>query len=136
MKHRAGIAVAATFAAIVVGACGSSTKAVTQQAAPLPVRTLTEAVKTVTKTVRAVTQHLKTVTKSAAQTPTARADTGSGSANTSGGPASNFTTSQQNAVASAKNYLSLQGFSRHGLIAQLSSSAGEGYSVRDATVAV
>jgi short-subunit dehydrogenase len=47
-----------------------------------------------------------------------------------------LTTSQQNAVAAAKNYLSMQGFSRQGLIDQLSSSAGDGYSVSDATVAV
>jgi hypothetical protein len=37
-----------------------------------------------------------------------------------------LTTSQENAVASAKSYLSLQAFSRQGLINQLSSSAGEG----------
>lgn len=43
---------------------------------------------------------------------------------------------QSNAVRSAKNYLSFSGFSRDGLIAQLSSDAGDGYSVADATVAV
>jgi hypothetical protein len=43
---------------------------------------------------------------------------------------------QRNAVRSAKQYLSMTGFSRDGLIEQLSSDAGEGYSVLDATVAV
>jgi hypothetical protein len=58
------------------------------------------------------------------------------SASTSAAPPSSLTTSQRNAVASAKNYLSTAAFSRQGLIDQLSSSAGEGYPVSDATVAV
>ena len=44
--------------------------------------------------------------------------------------------SQGNAVRSAKQYLSMQGFSRDGLIHQLSTDYGDGYSVSDATVAV
>lgn len=47
-----------------------------------------------------------------------------------------LTNPQKNAVRSAKNYLSFQGFSRRGLIAQLSSSYGDGYAVEDATAAV
>lgn len=43
---------------------------------------------------------------------------------------------QRNAVRSARNYLSMTGFSRDGLIDQLSSEYGEGYSVDDATAAV
>ena len=43
---------------------------------------------------------------------------------------------QKNAVRSAKQYLDMQGFSRAGLIQQLSSEAGEGYEKKDATVAV
>jgi Host cell surface-exposed lipoprotein len=43
---------------------------------------------------------------------------------------------QRNAVRSAEQYLAMTGFSRKGLIEQLSSDAGEGYSVADATVAV
>jgi len=43
---------------------------------------------------------------------------------------------QRNAVRSAEQYLSMMGFSRSGLIKQLSSDAGDGYSVADATVAV
>lgn len=43
---------------------------------------------------------------------------------------------QKNAVRSAKQYLSMTGFSRDGLIAQLSSDFGDGYEVADATAAV
>lgn len=43
---------------------------------------------------------------------------------------------QKNAVRSAKQYLDMTGFSRAGLIEQLSSDAGEGYDKKDATVAV
>lgn len=50
--------------------------------------------------------------------------------------AQNFTGPQKNAVRSAKQYLSMNGFSRSGLIGQLSSDAGDGYKVADATVAV
>jgi len=44
--------------------------------------------------------------------------------------------SQNNAVRAAKNYLSFSGFSRAGLVHQLSSDAGDGYNVTDATIAV
>jgi hypothetical protein len=50
--------------------------------------------------------------------------------------ADGLTGPQKNAVRSAQQYLSIQGFSRSGLIQQLSSSAGDGYSVADATAAV
>ncbi|TAJ65235.1 Ltp family lipoprotein [Brevundimonas sp.] len=43
---------------------------------------------------------------------------------------------QRNAVRSARQYLSMTGFSRDGLIQQLSSSAGDGYEIADATAAV
>jgi hypothetical protein len=43
---------------------------------------------------------------------------------------------QKNAVRSAKSYLSFAGFSRDGLIDQLSSPYGDGYTLADATVAV
>jgi len=43
---------------------------------------------------------------------------------------------QKNAVRSASNYLSISGFSRDGLINQLSSSYGDGYSAVDARAAV
>lgn len=48
----------------------------------------------------------------------------------------NLTGPQRNAVRSARQYLSISGFSRAGLIDQLSSSYGNGYEVADATVAV
>lgn len=47
-----------------------------------------------------------------------------------------LTAPQKNAVRSATQYLSVQGFSRAGLIDQLSSDAGDGYKVADATAAV
>lgn len=50
--------------------------------------------------------------------------------------ADGLTGPQKNAVRSANQYLSMIGFSRGGLIQQLSSDAGDGYSVSDATVAV
>ena len=50
--------------------------------------------------------------------------------------AQSLTGPQKNAVRSANNYLNLQGFSRDGLIEQLSSLYGDGYSVADATAAV
>jgi pyruvate/2-oxoglutarate dehydrogenase complex dihydrolipoamide acyltransferase (E2) component len=46
-----------------------------------------------------------------------------------------LTNQQQNAVRSARQYLNFMGFSRQGLIDQLSSSA-VGFSVQDATIAV
>lgn len=50
--------------------------------------------------------------------------------------AQSLTGPQRNAVRSAESYLSFQGFSRAGLINQLSSSYGDGYEVADATAAV
>ncbi|EJB8489879.1 Ltp family lipoprotein [Acinetobacter baumannii] len=47
-----------------------------------------------------------------------------------------FTASQLNAIRTANSYLEYQAFSRKGLINQLSSDYGEGYNVKDATVAV
>jgi hypothetical protein len=47
-----------------------------------------------------------------------------------------YTGPQINAARSADQYLSMTGFSRDGLIEQLSSDFGDGYSVSDATAAV
>ena len=47
-----------------------------------------------------------------------------------------MTLSQEQAVGAAESYLELTAFSRKGLIRQLSSEAGEGFSVKDATFAV
>jgi hypothetical protein len=46
-----------------------------------------------------------------------------------------LTAGQENALNSAQDYIDLSGFSRAGLIRQLSSSAGEGFSKADATFA-
>jgi hypothetical protein len=43
---------------------------------------------------------------------------------------------QQNAVRSAQSYLEFSAFSRKGLIRQLSSDAGDGYSLKASTYAV
>ena len=50
--------------------------------------------------------------------------------------AQGLTGPQKNAVRSAKQYLSVQGFSRDGLIKQLSSDYADSYEVSDATAAV
>lgn len=47
-----------------------------------------------------------------------------------------LTLSQEQAIGSAQSYLDYTSFSRKGLIRQLSSDAGEGFSVKDATFAV
>lgn len=46
-----------------------------------------------------------------------------------------MTSGQKNALRAAENYLDLSGFSKAGLIAQLSSPAGDDYSKSDATFA-
>lgn len=50
--------------------------------------------------------------------------------------AGDLTGPQNNAARTAKQYLSMGGFSRDGLIEQLSSDAGDGFEISDATVAV
>jgi len=50
--------------------------------------------------------------------------------------AQDLTGPQKNAVRSANNYLNMAGFSRSGLIEQLSSPYGDEYDVDDATAAV
>ena len=50
--------------------------------------------------------------------------------------AQDLTKAQKNAVRSANSYLEFSGFSRNGLISQLSSEYVDDYDVRDATVAV
>jgi hypothetical protein len=47
-----------------------------------------------------------------------------------------MTTSQENAVESAKSYLAMSAFSKQGLIDQLSSAAGDGFPRADAVFAV
>jgi Host cell surface-exposed lipoprotein./Uncharacterised protein family UPF0547. len=52
------------------------------------------------------------------------------------GPQNGLTGTQKNAARSARQYLGMSGFSRDGLIGQLSSDAGDGYTRSDATAAV
>ncbi len=69
----------------------------------------------------------------AASSPTAKA-TAKAAPTAPAGPT--LTNQQQNAARSARQYLNMTAFSRQGLIDQLSSSAGDGYAVQDATIAV
>jgi hypothetical protein len=56
--------------------------------------------------------------------------------NVANASARQLTPAQRNAVRSAEAYLRMSGFSRQGLIDQLSSEYGEKFSVADATIAV
>lgn len=58
------------------------------------------------------------------------------SVSTPAAPESRLTRSQQNAVRQATSYLNMSGFSRKGLIDQLSSEYGSKFPIEDATVAV
>jgi hypothetical protein len=51
-------------------------------------------------------------------------------------PTPHYTPSQTQAIGAAKNYLSFKGFSKKGLVQQLSSQAGDGYKLADAVFAV
>lgn len=53
-----------------------------------------------------------------------------------GAPSARLFGPQANAARNAQQYLDMTGFSRRGLIEQLSSDAGNGYNVADATAAV
>ena len=75
--------------------------------------------------------------------PAASSSTNAPAAATSSAPpppvqsAPQYTVSQQSAITAAEQYLSMgEGFSREGLIQQLDSSAGSGFSVADAKFAV
>jgi len=50
--------------------------------------------------------------------------------------APDFTVAQENAIESAQSYLDMSGFSRAGLIQQLTSKMGEGFKAKDAVFAV
>jgi len=69
-------------------------------------------------------------------TPPPPTTTPASAKSTGGGGSSEPTAGQSNALESAKQYLETQAFSRKGLIKQLSSKYGEGYSKADATWAV
>lgn len=76
-----------------------------------------------------------TTPTTAAQTTTSTPSTFATTTTTTNS-APSLTQQQQSAVQSANQYLSTEAFSRLGLIDQLDSSFGSGYSVGDATIAV
>ena len=144
------IGLIAPVVGIGLGAASAGSDKTKTSTATSPVRTVVKIVAGGTTTVHSGTKTVKvpgptvivtdtqTVTQTVHASASAPAPTGSSGSGDSGNTpsASDLTTSQQNAVAAAKSYLSVSGFSRQGLIDQLSSSAGDGYSVNDATVAV
>ncbi|AEO01012.1 superinfection exclusion [Psychrobacter phage Psymv2] len=76
-------------------------------------------------------------TDSTSTSDTSLNDNNTVSTETEAVPEDNSMTAQQkNAVRSVKNYIGFAGFSRDGLINQLSSDAGDGYNIDDATIAV
>jgi hypothetical protein len=74
--------------------------------------------------------------KPAASAPTASVPSSAPAAAKPAKQTQHYTMSQQQAIGSAKDYLAMTGFSRAGLIDQLSSSAGDGFSKADARFAV
>jgi hypothetical protein len=74
--------------------------------------------------------------KPAASAPAAAAPSSAPAAAKPAKQTPHYTMSQQQAIGSAKDYLSTQAFSRKGLIKQLSSKYGEGFSRADAKFAV
>ena len=130
------IALAALLVGIGLGAAsGSGSTKTNPTTVTTPGQTVVKTAPGSTKTtiVHKVSRPTKTVTVT--KTVTAPSTSAAGNSGNTGS-ASTLTTSQQNAVTAAKDYLSTSGFSKQGLIVQLSSSAGDGYSVSDATVAV
>lgn len=87
----------------------------------------------------ALTRTLTTSSASDSSVPpaaTSEASIASSPPSTTTTPKPTMTVSQANAVASAKQYLQTQAFSRAGLVKQLSSKYGEGFSKADAVYAV
>lgn len=73
-----------------------------------------------------------TLSGCAASTP---ADQPTASVTSASKPKAELSAGRKNAIRSARSYLDLSGFSRAGLIQQLTSKAGEGFSRADATYA-
>jgi ribosomal protein L3 len=116
MKKKFGLALAvAGLAAIAATGCGTQ---VVQQEKPSSAPTTTQT----------TTQE----TKAPEQTP-APAEPSQPTTTQESKP--EMTMGQENALQSAQDYLDSQAFSKQGLIEQLSSSAGEGFSKADATFA-
>ena len=90
------------------------------------------AMKTVTTALVAATAVLAL---SACEVPEDTGSSGSGTSKVE--KAENFTPAQTNAIQAAENYLDTgMGFSRHGLVEQLTSEAGSGFKKKDAVFAV
>jgi hypothetical protein len=136
-KHRTWPWVVGIITAFLVGIGigGSSSSTTTVKAVPGPTVTKRVAGPVVTEPGPTVTKIVKQKVKPAASTGSGNTGSDTGSSTDSSDTGS-MTTSQEQAIGSAKDYLSYQAFSRAGLIGQLSSKAGEGFSLADATFAV
>jgi hypothetical protein len=78
-------------------------------------------------------------TSNPTDSPKAQPATATTSAPTHAAPTATLpkaTTAQEQATKSAQSYVDMSGFSRAGLIQQLTSSAGEGFATADATYAI
>ncbi len=119
----AGAAGVALVLALTAAGCGSSVKKVSTPAVTAPTAT---APSSPTTKAPSPTTAAPSTTPPTTAPPTTPAPT-----------TPSLTPSQQNAIAAAKQYLSLgSGFSQAGLIGQLDSPDGSGFSVADATFAV
>ena len=131
------VGVVAALVGLMIGASGnSSTNASTATTIiTTTVTAMATQTATVTKTIAPPATQSPSATSGASSSKPAPARTTAASASKApAGPS--LTGAQQQAVSAAQGYLSFQAFSRKGLIGQLSSAAGDGYSVKDATVAV
>jgi hypothetical protein len=127
---------AATTPASAPASAATTTVTATAVASPAPTVTVTAVPATVTVTATPVAAP-KPAAPVAAPKPAAPAPAAPVAAPKPAAPVQALTASQEQAVSSARDYLSLgSGFSRQSLIDQLSSSFGAGFSVADATVAV
>jgi type IV secretory pathway VirB10-like protein len=111
---------------IAASACGSTE---TEPAATKPAEKTVTVEKTVTETVQAEADEAEPVDEAPVEEPEPVEE-----APVEEAP--EYTTAQENAIASAENYLDFSAFSKKGLIEQLSSEYGDGFSKADATFAV
>jgi len=119
--------IAVALLGLALAGCGSSNPPATQPAAVVTVTATPQpaAVVTVTATPKATHKPKPKPKPTHTAAPVAVAPVASGP-----------TASEREALASAKDYLSSKAFSRSGLIDQLHSAYGEGFSLSDATWAV
>jgi Host cell surface-exposed lipoprotein len=107
---------------IAASACGTTE---TEPAATKPAEKTVTVEKTVTETVSAEAEEAEPVEEEAPVEEAKPVE-----------EAPEYTTAQENAIASAENYLDFSAFSKKGLIEQLSSEYGDGFSKADAIFAV